>query len=145
MVDKVMGNKCNYITLQVLNFLTFCLGIAILYFSLIICEKVRSFNTFILSLIFVSFIIICVTILGYRICYSPTRLIIYFISVFILAMGLLILLLYLIYDKDQIVSFLLLKMKDSFQAIEAAKLYLDHNIDLIKILLWCYSIILVIY
>lgn len=144
MDDQISGSNYQFISLQILNFIIFSLGIALLVISFIIWEEVKSFNSFIFTIIFVSFVIVCSNIIGYGVRYSPTKLIIYFVLVFIVTVGLTILLFFVIYDKDQIVAFLTQNMKDSPIAIKIVKEYLDQNIDLIKILLLSYSTILVI-
>ena len=141
--QQASGSLIKYSTLQFLNFLTFSLGIAILIITFIIWAKVKSFNTFILTLLLVSFFIICITFVGCKIRYSPTTLIIYFMLVFFILVGVIILVFYIIYDKEQIITFLVYNMMDSRPAIEEARKYLDQNIDIIKILLLTYTFIIV--
>ncbi len=134
---------CKYISLLILNVLTFFLGIAIFVIDILIWTKVKSYNSFNMTLTLIALYIFMTCLVGCKLRYSPTKLIIFFLLVLIVLIGVTILLSFILFDQDQIINFLVLNMKDSKAAIDEAKNYLDHNIDVIKILLLSYLGILV--
>jgi hypothetical protein len=143
--QQISGNLCKYISLLVLNLLTFFLGIGIFVTDILIWTKVKSFNSFNMTLTFIALYIIFTCLIGCKLRCSPTKLIIYFLLVFLVLTGVTILLMFILFDQDQIITFLIHNMKDSKAAIDEAKYYLDQNIDVIKILLLSYLGILVAY
>ncbi len=134
---------CKYISLLILNVLTFFLGIAIFVIDILIWTKVKSYNSFNMTLTLIALYIFLTCLVGCKLRYSPTKLIIFFLLVLIVLIGVTILLSFILFDQDQIINFLVLNMKDSKAAIDEAKNYLDQNIDVIKILLLSYLGILV--
>jgi len=141
--QQISGKMCKYISLLILNVLTFFLGIAIFVIDILIWTKVKSYNSFNMTLTLIALYIFMTCLVGCKLRYSPTKLIIFFLLVLIVLIGVTILLSFILFDQDQIINFLVLNMKDSKAAIDEAKNYLDHNIDVIKILLLSYLGILV--
>ncbi len=141
--QQISGKMCKYISLLILNVLTFFLGIAIFVIDILIWTKVKSYNSFNMTLTLIALYIFLTCLVGCKLRYSPTKLIIFFLLVLIVLIGVTILLSFILFDQDQIINFLVLNMKDSKAAIDEAKNYLDQNIDVIKILLLSYLGILV--
>lgn len=143
--QQISGKMCKYISLLILNVLTFFLGIAIFVIDILIWTKVKSYNSFNMTLTLIALYIFMTCLVGCKLRYSPTKLIIFFLLVLIVLIGVTILLSFILFDQDQIITFLIHNMKDSKAAIDEAKYYLDQNIDVIKILLLSYLGILVAY
>ncbi len=138
------GGSIKYSFLQFLNFLTFLLGITLLIMDCVIWGKVKNFNSFILSLMIVSFFIIFVTLYGFmKIKYNPDSLLVYFVLISLLELGLIIFTIYIFNNKTALVEFLVKNMDDSYDAILEAMDFVARNLDAIKILMLTYCVILV--
>jgi hypothetical protein len=112
-LSKISLWKVKFGLLIFLNILILVLGITILILDFNLWNQIRNFNSFILTLMLISFYIISVTVFGLvKLKNSENCLLIYFVMISIMWLGFLIMTLYIHNNKINLITFLLKNMDD---------------------------------
>lgn len=143
-MNKFSRGDFYFILIQLFNTCLLLLGLALLTSSIYLSKQTNSINTFTVCIGFVAIFLLLTSGYGYFcIKNSPCSIIIYEFFVLCLTLTLIPLGFYIMFDQEDIVNFLIEKMKDSEEAINKAKKAIDMNMDITKITLLVYSTILV--
>jgi hypothetical protein len=134
MKKKYWGSTFSYVIMQLLNFILFCSGLTLIGSSIYLWVTVGQLNSFIISVALIATFILVTTIYGfYCTKNSPCAVIIYEIFLFLLAVFVLILGFFILFDQDKIIQVLISTMKDSTLTINKATEALENNMDATKI------------
>lgn len=130
--------------MQIFNFCVFLLGVGLIGSALYLYLIVKFANTFILSLGIIGTFILFISAYGYCCTKrSPNLLLCYELFLLLLTMFVLILAFFILYAQPDIINFLTSKMTDSHDTIAAAKMAINRNMNITKIALFVYSIVIV--
>jgi hypothetical protein len=133
-----------FVIIQILNTFLLILGGGLLVSSILLSSETQSLNSFTVSVGFLSIVLIITSSFGYCcIKNSPCSTFIYLLFILALTFTLVSLGMYIMFDQEEIVKFLMEKMKDSEEAIKKAEKVINTNMDITKITLLVYSIIFV--
>lgn len=139
------GGAFLFTIMQIFNLFVFILGVGLLASALYLWLTVKLLNSFILSISLVGFFIIFTSGYGYFCTKnSPTLILCYELFLLVLTIFVLTLAFFILYDQPDIVNFLTKEMTDSAGTIATAKVALNSNMNVTKISLFVYSIVIVI-
>ena len=143
-MNKFSSADFYFIVIQILNTFLLILGMGLFASSIYLSSETDSINTFTVSIAFLSVILIFTSCYGFfGIKNSPCSILIYIFFILMLTLTLIPLGMYIVFDQEQIVNLLIENMKDSEESINLAKKAIDINMDITKITLLIYSVILV--
>jgi hypothetical protein len=145
-MGKFSGASCLYILLQILNFAIFLLGIALLASGCYLWMTVGLLNSFILSIGALALFMIIVALFGYCCTEKSTcGLIVYQIFLVVLFLFICVVAFFIYTDQERIVQLLTSQLTDSADTILQIQSDINKNMDLTKISLLVYALVVVIF
>ena len=141
---KFSGASCLYFLLQIFNFAIFLLGIALLASAAYLWMKVGLLNSFILSIAVLALFMLVVSLYGYCCTEkSPCAIIIYQLFLIVLVIFIAMVVFFIYSDQDKIVEVLTANLTDSADTILQLKVDINRNMDLTKVGLLIYAVVVV--